>query len=53
MFYISKIDDYLKILSNEEVKDLAAISSSEYFTSTRKNLYFKLNEDQNLRKVAN
>ena len=51
MFYISKIDDYLKILSNEEVKDLAAISSSEYFTSTRK--YFKLNEDQNLRKVAN
>ena len=49
MLHISKIDDYLKILTNEEVKDLEAINSSEHFTSTRKNLYFKLNEDQNLR----
>ena len=44
MLYIPKIDDYLKILTDEEVKDFAAINFSEYFNSIRK--------EQNLRKVA-
>ena len=43
MLYIPKIDDYLKILVNEEVKDFVAINFSEYFKSTR--------EKQNLRKI--
>ena len=41
MFYIPKIDDYLKILTDEEVKDFAAINFSE-----------KRREEGNLRKVA-
>ena len=43
MLYIPKTDDYLKILTDEEVKDFIAISFSEYFKSVR--------EEQNLRKV--
>ena len=30
MLYIPKIDDYLKILSDEEVKGFVAIDSSNY-----------------------
>ena len=44
MLYIPSIDDYLKILTAEEVKDFVAINFSEYFQYTR--------EEQNLRKVA-
>ena len=44
MLYIPKIDDYLKILTDEEEKDFVAINFSEYFKYIR--------EDQNLRKVA-
>ena len=44
MLYIPKIDGYLKILIDEEVKDFVAINVSEYFKSIR--------EEQNLRKVA-
>ena len=44
MLSIPKIDDYLKILTDEEVKDFVAINFSEYFKSTE--------EEQNLRKVA-
>ena len=44
MFYIPKIDDYLKILTDQEIKDFVAISFSECFKSIR--------EEQNLRKVA-
>ena len=44
MLYIPRIDDYLKILTAEEVKDFVAINFSEYFQYTR--------EEQNLRKVA-
>ena len=40
--YIWKIDDYLKILTGEEVKDVVAISFSKYFKSIR--------EEQNIRK---
>ena len=44
MLYIQKIDDYLKIKTDEEVKDCVAMNFSEYFKSIR--------EVQNLRKVA-
>ena len=44
MLYIPKIDDYLKILTDEEVNDFVSIKFSEYFKSIR--------EEQNLRKVA-
>ena len=44
MLYIPKIDDYLKILADEQVKDFVAINFSEYFKSTR--------EELNLRKVT-
>ena len=33
MLYAPKIDDYLKILTNEEVKDFVDINFSEYFKS--------------------
>ena len=39
MLYIPKIGDYLKILTDEKVKDLVAISFSGHFKSTRKKLY--------------
>ena len=35
MFYIPKIYDYLKILTDEKVKDFVAINFSEYCKSTR------------------
>ena len=52
MLYIPKIDDYLKILTDEEVKDFVAINFSKYFNTTREKLYSKLFEEQNLRKFA-
>ena len=52
MLYIPKIDDYLKILTDEEVKYFVAINFSEYLKFAREKLYFSLNEEQNLRKVA-
>ena len=44
MLYIPKIYNYLKILTDEKVKDFEAIHFSEYFKSIR--------EEQNPRKVA-
>ena len=44
MLHVLKIDDYLKILTNEEVKDFVVINFSEYFKSR--------GEEQNLRKVV-
>ena len=44
MLYIPKIDDYLKILTDEKVKDFVAIKFSKCFKSIR--------VEQNLRKVA-
>ena len=52
MLYIQKIDDYLKILTDDEVKDFVALNFGEYFNSTGDKLYSKLIEEQNLRKVA-
>ena len=51
MLYILKIVDYLKILADDEVKDLVAMNFSEYFEST-KILYSELREKQNLREFA-
>ena len=42
MLYIPKIDDYLEILIDEELKDFAAINFSEYCKSARKKLHSKL-----------
>ena len=44
VFYIPKIDDYLEILIDVEVKDFVVINFGEYFKSIR--------DEQNLRKVA-
>ena len=44
MLYIPNIDDYLKVVTDEEVKDFAAINFRDYFKS--------LSEEQNLRKTA-
>ena len=52
MLYIPKIDEYLKILTDKELKDFVIINFSEYFKSTTEKLYSKLNKKQNLRKVA-
>ena len=52
MLYIPKINDYVKILTAEEVKDFVVKNFSKYFKSTKEKLYSKLNEDQNLRKVV-
>ena len=43
MLNIPKIDNYLKILTDEKVRDFVAINFSEHFKSVR--------EEQNLRKV--
>ena len=42
MLYIPKIDNYLKILTDEEVEDFAAINFSEYFKSIREKQNLKL-----------
>ena len=52
MLYIPRIDDYLAILTDEEVNDFVAINFSEYFKSKKEKLYSKLNKKQNFRKVA-
>ena len=52
MLYLPKIGYYLKILTDEEVKDFFAINFSEYFKYVREKLYSKLSEEQNHRKVA-
>ena len=36
MLYIPKIDDYLKILTNQEEKDFVVINLSEYLKSKRR-----------------
>ena len=36
MLYTPKIDEYLEILNDKEVKDFVAINFSEYFKSIRR-----------------
>ena len=45
MLYIPSIDDYLKILTDEEVENFIVVDFSEYFKSIR--------EEENLIIVAN
>ena len=52
MLYIPKIDDYLKILTDDEVKDFVVKNFCEYFKSSQEKLCAKLCEEQNIRKVA-
>ena len=52
VLYRSKSDDYLKILTDNEVKDFAVKNFGEDFKCTKENLYAKQDEEQNLRKVA-
>ena len=52
MLYILITDDYLKILTYEEVKDFVDENFSEYFKCTKETFYSKQNEKQNLGKVA-
>ena len=52
MLYIPKIDDYLKILTDDEVKDFVAENFSEHFKSVKQKFYSKLSREQNLKKVA-
>ena len=42
MLYILKIADYLKILTDEEVKDFVVINFGDCLKCTREKLYFKL-----------
>ena len=50
MLYIPKIGDNLKILTDDEVKEILVINFDEYFKSSREKLYSKLSEEQNLSK---
>ena len=52
MLSISKIDVYLKTLTEDKTKNFVAINFSEYFKSAKGKMYSKLNEEQNLTKVA-
>ena len=52
MLYIPKIDDYLKILTDNEVTDFVVKNFGEYFKSTNEKLCSKLIEEQILRKAA-
>ena len=53
MLNILKIDNYLKILTDEEVKDFVVISLSEYFKFSGEKLHSKLTEETNFRKLMN
>ena len=52
MLYIPKIEDSLKILTGDEVKDFVAIDFSKRFQYTGEIFYSTLSEEQNLRKVS-
>ena len=52
MMYMPKITDYLKILTDKEVKNFVVIDFGECFKSTREALYSKLDDNENLRKVS-
>ena len=52
MLYIPKTADYLKIVTDEEVKDFALINFSKSFKFTREKLYPKLSEEKSLREAV-
>ena len=47
MWYIPKIADYLKILTDEEVKDFVLINFGKFFKCTREKLHFEPSEKKN------
>ena len=49
VLYIPRAGDYLKVLTDVEVKHFVVINF-EYFKPVRKKLYSKLSVEQNLRK---
>ena len=52
MFYIPNIDDYLKILTDEEVKYFVPIDFSKYFKFSRKKIVNKV-KNKILEKLLN
>ena len=52
MLHVSKINNYLKILTDDEMEDFVVINAGEYFKSTKEKLYSKLCDKQSIRKVA-
>ena len=50
--YTLKIDDYLKFLSDEEVKDFVAIILVNILNLQKKKCIFKVSIKQNFQKVA-
>ena len=50
--YIPKIDDGLKILTDNEVNDFVAKTFGEYFKSTKGKLFPKSFGEENIRRVA-
>ena len=50
MWYIPKVGDYMKILTNKEMKSFTAIKFGKYLKSTKEKLYSKLSEEENLSK---
>ena len=51
MLCIPKIVDFLKILTNDEMKDFIAIKFYECFKSAREKLNSKLREEQNISNI--
>ena len=52
MFCILRICDYLKILTDDEVKDFVVINFGEYFKSMNEKLHYKIYEEENIRTVV-
>ena len=49
---IWKINGYLKVLTDDEVKGFVVENFAEYFKSMKEKLYSKLNKEHSFRKVA-
>ena len=45
MLYIRNIGEYLKLLTDDKLKEFAVINFGEYFKSTREKLHSKLSEE--------
>ena len=52
MLFIPKTDNYLKFLTDNEVKYFVFINFGECFKSTKEKLHSKLCREQNFRKVT-
>ena len=53
MLYITKIEDFLKVLPDDKVEDFVVKDVSEHFKYTKDILCSKLNEEQILEKLLN